>query len=45
VFSIGSIASVGSLGSVLSVGSRGGIGEVFGKPVLLPALQRLLTRR
>jgi hypothetical protein len=26
------------------VGSRGGVGEVFGKPVLVPALNRLTAR-
>jgi len=39
---------VGSIGSLLSVGSRGGVGAVFGRPVLLPALTALadrLTRR
>jgi hypothetical protein len=44
VASIGSIASVGSLGSILSIGSRGAFGAVLGRPVLLPALNRLVDR-
>jgi hypothetical protein len=44
VASIGSIASVGSIGSILSVGSRGAFGAVLGRPVLLPALNRLADR-
>jgi hypothetical protein len=44
VFSIGSLGSVASIGSVLSVGSRRGVGAVFNRPVLLPALDRLIAR-
>ena len=42
--SIGSVASVGSIGSILSIGSRGAFGAVLGRPVLLPALNRLADR-
>jgi hypothetical protein len=44
VASIGSIASVASMGSILSIGSRGAFGAVLGRPVLLPALNRLVDR-